>query len=144
MKFSSTTTRAHAAFFAVAIAIVLMGFALWGSARGPAVLAGAALAAVNWVAIRWIMGRLVESTASQGGGEGAAGPPRVLVSLLLVAKIGLLMVAVYLLIQRAGLDPIGLAFGLGVMFLGPLVSSIAAGAGRPLSPSAASAASKER
>ena len=135
------TLRPHFAFLAVACLVVASAFALWGEQRGQAALAGAVVATVNWVLVRFIGARMF---ASAEGGENPAGS-RAFLSMLLMAKIGALMAVVYLLIQRLRLDPLGLAFGLGVMFLGPLVASLFAGeSGRPMSPSAATAASKEQ
>jgi hypothetical protein len=66
---------------------------------------------------------------------------------LLVGKIGLLMAVVFILISRLALDPIGLAFGLGILFLGPVIAGLLSatnGSVQSLDPSAASAAREER
>ncbi|MDB4988420.1 MAG: hypothetical protein JWN04_3598, partial [Myxococcaceae bacterium] len=63
-----------------------------------------------------------------------------------IAKIGLLMAIVFILINRVRLDPIGLAFGLSVLFIGPVLAGILTagnGAGQ-LDPSAALPAREER
>lgn len=141
MTAASSSLRPHLSFLAVAFAVVGTAFALWGQARGWAAAAGAGLAFANWLLVRLVGARLFAST------EAGASPQssRAALSFLLMAKIGALMAVVYFLMQRVQLDPVGLAFGLGVMFIGPLVASILAHDGeRPLSPSAATAVRKER
>lgn len=112
----------------IAAAFVAVAFGLWGQARGVAALVGAVVSVVNWLALRWLTGRIVDPEA---------GPSKAAMSLLLVAKIGVLMALVYILIQRLHLDPIGLAFGLGVLFIGPVIANLA-GAGRSSSGGGAS------
>ncbi|HEX6241277.1 MAG TPA: ATP synthase subunit I [Polyangiales bacterium] len=113
------TPRTTRLLLLIAVGFVASAFALWGAERGVAALVGASLSVLNWLALRWLTGRIVRSNAP---GKGAA-------SLLLVGKIGLLMAVVYILIARLRLDPVGLAFGLGVLFIGPVVVGIV-GAGR--------------
>lgn len=136
----------------IAGCLVALAYVQWGPARGHAALVGAALSLLNWFALRWFTGRLVyggaasgaEASAAAGSADRAASASsKALVSLLLVGKIGLLIATVYVLIQHLRIDPVGLAFGLGVLFVGPLVASLATGAGS-LHPSAASAAREER
>jgi hypothetical protein len=102
---------------------------------------GAALSLLNWFALRWFTARLVQGAAESGAP--ASSSVKALVSLLLIGKIGLLIACVYLLISQLRIDPVGLAFGLGVLFIGPIVASLVSGAGS-LHPSAASAAREER
>jgi hypothetical protein len=116
---SLATPRTTRLLLLIAAGFVALAFALWGAERGFAALVGASLSVLNWLALRWLTGRIVRSDAP---GKGAA-------SMLLVGKIGLLIGIVYVLIARLRLDPIGLAFGLGVLFIGPVVVGIA-GAGR--------------
>ena len=113
------TPRTTRLLLLIAAGFVASAFALWGTERGVAALVGAGLSVLNWLALRWLTGRIVRA---DGPGKGAA-------SLLLVGKIGLLIAVVYILISRLRLDPVGLAFGLGVLFIGPVVVGIV-GAGR--------------
>jgi parvulin-like peptidyl-prolyl isomerase len=99
---------------AIAAGFVALAFAMWGVERGLAAAVGATLSVLNWFALRWLTGRIAQS---DGQSKGSA-------SLLLVAKMGLLMALVYILIQRLNVDPIGLAFGLGVLFIGPVVTAL--------------------
>jgi hypothetical protein len=87
---------------------------MWGAERGLAALIGATLSVLNWLALRWLTERIAHG---EGQTKGSA-------SLLLVGKMGLLMALVYILIQRLHVDPIGLAFGLGVLFIGPVVTAL--------------------
>jgi hypothetical protein len=136
MSTSSPTQRMTRPLLLIAAIVVVSAFSLWGSTRGVAALVGAALAVGNWFALRWLSARLVSS-----GSRGAA------LGFLLIAKIGLLMAIVFVLINRVRLDPIGLAFGLGVLFVGPVLASLltaGASAASSLDPSAARAAREER
>lgn len=126
----------------IAGCLVVVAYVQWGAARGTAALVGAALSLLNWFALRWFTARLVSGAAADGPAA-ASGSAKALVSLLLMGKIGLLIAIVYLLIQHLRIDPVGLAFGLGVLFIGPIVASLVSGAGS-LHPSAASAAREER
>jgi hypothetical protein len=123
----------------IAGCLVVLAYVQWGAARGTAALVGAALSLLNWFALRWFTARLVNEAAERG----SSGSAKALVSLLLMGKIGLLIAIVYLLIQHLRLDPVGLAFGLGVLFIGPVVASLVSGGGS-LHPSAANAAREER
>jgi hypothetical protein len=113
------TPRTTRLLLLIAAGFVASAFALWGTQRGVAALVGAGLSVLNWLALRWLTGRIVRADAP---GKGAA-------SMLLIGKIGLLIAVVYILISRLRLDPVGLAFGLGVLFIGPVVVGIV-GAGR--------------
>jgi len=119
-------------------------FALWSPARGLATAVGAGLSLLNWLALRWLAGRILDNGQAVALEGGASSVGKALASLLLFAKIGLLMGLVFVLINRLQLDAIGLVFGLGVLFVGPVVAGLMAAAPRPLSPSAANAAREER
>jgi hypothetical protein len=116
---SLATPRTTRILLLIAAGFVALAFALWGAERGIAASVGAGLSVLNWLALRWLTGRIVRADAP---GKGFA-------SLLLVGKIGVLMAVVYILISRLHLDPIGLAFGLGVLFIGPVVVGLV-GAGQ--------------
>ncbi len=117
----------------IAAGVVALSFGMWGVTRGLATLVGAALSVLNWFALRWLTERIART---DGPGKGGA-------SLLLVAKMGLLMALVYILIQRLNVDPIGLAFGLGVLFIGPVLTALVSGQSFGVVPvGAAQAASK--
>ena len=136
MSLPSSTQRMTLPLLLVAVAMVAIAFAIWGSTRGVAALIGAAIGVGNWFALRWLAGRLV----SNGGGKAA-------VSLLLVAKIVALMGIVFVLINRLQVDPIGLAFGLGVLFVGPVLAGLltgGAGSAQSLDPSAVRSAREGR
>lgn len=135
MSLPASTQRMTLPLLLVAAAVVVLAFALWGQTRGFAAALGAGLAVGNWFALRWLAGRLVLGGARSIG-----------LSLLLIAKIGLLMAIVFVLINRVQVDPIGLAFGLGVLFIGPVLAGLlTAGRSAPsLDPSAARAAREER
>jgi hypothetical protein len=136
MSLPSSTQRMTLPLLLVAVAMVAIAFAIWGSTRGVAALIGASIGVGNWFALRWLASRLV----SNGGGKAA-------VSLLLVAKIVALMGIVFVLINRLQVDPIGLAFGLGVLFVGPVLAGLltgGAGSTQSLDPSAVRSAREER
>lgn len=120
MSSSLATPRTTRILLLIAACFVALAFALWGVERGIAASVGASLSVLNWLALRWLTGRIVNG---EGTSKGSA-------SLLLVGKIGFLIGAVYILIARLHIDPVGLVFGLGVLFIGPLVVGIV-GAGRP-------------
>lgn len=101
----------------IAAGFVALAFGMWGATRGWAALVGATLSVLNWFALRWLTERIARI---DGPGKSGA-------SLLLVAKMGLLMAVVYILIQRLNVDPIGLAFGLGVLFIGPVLTALVSG-----------------
>jgi hypothetical protein len=133
---SAATQRMTRPLLLIAAIVVVSAFALWGSTRGVAALVGAALAVGNWFALRWLSARLVS-----GNSRGAA------LGLLLVAKVGLLMAIVFVLISTVQLDPVGLVFGLSVLFVGPVLASLltaGADAAPSLDPSAARSAREER
>jgi hypothetical protein len=135
----------------IAGCVVALAYVQWGAARGLAALVGAAISLLNWFALRWFTARLVygaadkASAASGSGDRGSAqsGATKAFVSLLLMGKIGLLFAVIYVLIQQLQLDPLGLAFGLAVLFIGPVVASLVGGTAS-LHPSAANAAREER
>lgn len=139
MNLPLETQRMTRPLLAIAAVLVSLSFALWGAERAVATAAGAGVGLGNWFALRWLMGRLVLGENTQ----------RALISMLLVTKIGLLMAVVGVFINRLSLDPIGLAFGLSVLFLGPVIAGLLASttttaSGPALDPSAASAAHEER
>jgi hypothetical protein len=119
MSLPAATQRMSRPLLLIAAIVVVLAFALWGAERGVAALLGAALSVANWFALRWLAGRL----AARGEGQSAA------LSLLLIAKIAALMAIVFVLINRVGVDAVGLAFGLGVLFVGPVLAGLLAGNG---------------
>lgn len=150
----------------IAACLVTLAYAQWGVVRGTATLVGAGLSLLNWLALRWLTARILEPDTDAGEREvvvDARDPARAVdagdlarsvdargsarskafISLLLVGKIGVLIGVVYVLIQHLRVDPVGLAFGLGVLFIGPLVAGVVSG-GRALHPPAAAAAREER
>jgi len=136
MSLPPATQRMTRPLLLVAGIVVVLAFAIWGSTRGTAALIGATLGVANWFALRWLVARLV----IQGSGRVAA-------SLLLMAKILVLMGTVFVLINRLGVDPIGLAFGLGVLFVGPVLAGLltaGTGSAQSLDPSAVHSAREER
>lgn len=140
MSMFASTQRMTRPLLLVAAIVVVSAFALWGAPRGVAALVGAVLSVGNWFALRGLAARLVTGNFAGGGRSAVLG-------FLLIAKIGLLMAIVFILINRVQLDPVGLAFGLSVLFVGPVLTGLlAAGNGSPqqLDPSAASAAREER
>lgn len=114
MNMPPPTQRMTKPLLLIAAGVVTLAFGLWDATRGIAAAIGAVLSIGNWFALRWLAQRL--STGTQGNGAA--------LSLLLIAKIGLLMAVVFVLIGRLGVDPIGLAFGLGVLFVGPVLSAL--------------------
>jgi hypothetical protein len=136
----------------IAACLVALAYVQWGAVRGTATLVGAGLSLLNWLALRWLTARILEPDTDAGesarlvdAGEPARGSARskAFISLLLVGKIGVLIGVVYVLIQHLRVDPVGLAFGLGVLFIGPLVAGVVSG-GRALHPPSAAAAREER
>jgi hypothetical protein len=119
MSLPAATQRMTRPLLLIAAIVVVLAFALWGRERGVAALLGSTLSVANWFALRWLAGRLAERSDGQSAG----------LSLLLIAKIGALMAIVYLLIHRVGVDAVGLAFGLGVLFVGPVLAGLLAGNG---------------
>jgi hypothetical protein len=137
MTMPIATQRMTRPLLTIAAILVSLAYAIWGAERAVAAAVGAGVGLANWFALRWLMQRLVASGATQRGG----------VALLLVGKIGLLMAVVFVLISRLALDPVGIAFGLSVLFLGPVVAGLLSATTAPiqsLDPSAASAAREER
>jgi hypothetical protein len=114
MSLPIATQRMTKPLLLIAAIVVSLAYALWGLERGMAAAVGAGLSVGNWFALRWLAARLAVGT----GGSSAA------LSLLLILKIGLLMAIVFVLINRVGLDAVGLAFGLGVLFVGPVLSAL--------------------
>jgi hypothetical protein len=113
-------------FFAAVIALV--SFAVWGGARGLGAAAGGSLAVANWFALRWIAMRITRGEATQ----------RLQVGFLLIAKLGLLVALVFVLISRLQLDLLGVLLGLSTLFVAPVISGLFQGS------QAASAAQEER
>ena len=140
MSMSVSTQRMTRPLLLIAAIVVAAAFALWGAPRGVAAMAGALLSVGNWFALRGLAARLVTSNFASGARSAVLG-------FLLIAKIGLLMAIVFILINRVQLDPVGLAFGLSVLFVGPVLAGLLTagnGAAQSLDPSAASAAREER
>jgi hypothetical protein len=117
----------------LALSVSLLSFVNGGFERGLAASLAAALSVANWFALRWLGSRIANAQGSQ----------RLTLSLLAVGKIALLMAIVFVLVKTLRLDPIGLCLGLSVLFLGPTLGGLLAGAGKPANPSAASAAHEE-
>jgi len=113
----ASTIKSVRLLLVVAAGFVALAFGMWGVTRGLAALVGATLSVLNWLALRWLTERIARTDGPSKGGA----------SLLLVAKMGLLMALVYILIQRLNIDPIGLAFGLGVLFIGPVLTALVSG-----------------
>jgi hypothetical protein len=114
MSLPASTQRMTRPLLLIAVAVASIAFALWGVQRGVAASVGSAVAVGNWFAMRWLVARMFD-------GEGTN---RAALGLLLVGKIGLLIAIVFVLISRVKLDPIGLAFGLGVLFVGPALAGV--------------------
>jgi hypothetical protein len=137
MTLPLATQRMTRPLLTIAAILVSIGFGVWGAERGMATVAGVTVGLGNWFAMRWLMGRLVLADSSRKG----------LLSLLLVAKMGLLIAIVFVLISRLALDPIGLVLGLSILFFGPVIAGLligTTGSTQSLDPSAASAAREER
>jgi hypothetical protein len=143
MSLPDQTQRMTRPLLLIAASVTCLAFALWGAQRGAAAAVGAVLSVMNWFVLRWLVSRMFS-----GGNKAALGG-------LLMAKIGALIAVVFILISRVKLDPIGLAFGLGVLFVGPAVAGLLANnssraasgrstASGSLNPSAASPAREER
>ena len=124
MSLPAATHRMTRPLLLIAAIVVVLAFALWGAERGVAALLGAALSVANWFALRWLAARM----AARSDGQSAA------LSLLLIAKIAALMAIVFVLINRVGVDAVGLAFGLGVLFVGPVLAGLLAGNGSASEP----------
>ena len=122
MTSPTTIQRLNRPLLTLAAIMVSAAFALWGSDRGLAALAGAVVGVANWFSLSWLMGRLVLAQRAQ----------RAVISLLLVGKIGLLMAIVFVLLRHLRLDAVGLLWGLSVLFLGPVVSVLLVGTGSPV------------
>jgi hypothetical protein len=140
MSLSDTTQRMTRPLLLIAAIVVVSAFALWGAERGVPALVGAALSIGNWFALRGLALRLVSSNFASGTRGAVLG-------FLLIGKIGLLMAIVFILINRVRLDPIGLVFGLSVLFVGPVLAGILTagnGTAQSLDPSAALSAREER
>jgi hypothetical protein len=117
MTTALASTKSARLLLVIAAGFVALAFGMWGVTRGLAALIGATLSVLNWLALRWLTERIAKTEGQSKGGA----------SLLLVAKMGLLMALVYILIQRLNVDPIGLAFGLGVLFIGPVLTALVSG-----------------
>jgi hypothetical protein len=137
-----TNPRITNALLGIAVAFVAVSFALWTPTRTLATAVGAGLSLLNWFALRWLGARILDQRPTESGAVETH--TKMFASILLMGKIGVLMGLVYVLINRVGLDPIGLAFGLGVLFVGPVVAGLLASAAGTLNASAATAARKER
>ncbi len=122
MTLPTTIQRMNKPLLTLAAILVSAAYGLWGAERGVAALAGAIVGLANWFSLSWLMGRLVLAQTAQ----------RALNSLLLVAKIGLLMAIVFVLMRHLQLDAIGLHWGLSVLFLGPVVSVLLVGTSTPV------------
>ena len=114
MSLPETTQRMTRPLLLIAAIVVVLAFSIWGATRGLAALLGATLSVGNWFALRFLASRLSARTGGNSAG----------LSLLLIVKIGLLMAIVFVLIQRLAVDPIGLAFGLSVLFVGPVLAAL--------------------
>ena len=114
MTLPKTTQRMTRPLLGIAAAVVGTAFALWDANRGSAAAIGAALSIANWFALRWLTTRM----AARSGGASAG------LSLLLIGKIAALMAIVFVLINRVGVDVVGLAFGLSVLFVGPVLAGL--------------------
>lgn len=122
MTLPTTIQRMNKPLLTLAAILVSAAYGLWGAERGLAAFAGAIVGLANWFSLSWLMGRLVLAQTAQ----------RAVISLLLVAKIGLLMAIVFVLMRHLRLDAIGLLWGLSVLFLGPVVSVLLVGTSTPV------------
>jgi hypothetical protein len=122
MTSPTTLQRMNKPLLTLAAILVLAAYGLWGAERGLAALAGVIVGLGNWFSLGWLMGRLVLAQSAQ----------RAVISLLLVAKIGLLMAIVFVLMRHLRLDAIGLLWGLSVLFLGPVVRVLLVGTSTPV------------
>lgn len=137
MNLPLDTQRMTRPLLIIAAILVSLAYALWGAERAEAAFVGAGVGLGNWFALRWLVQRLVASGSTQRAG----------LSLLLIGKIALLMAIVFVLIVRLKLDAIGLAFGLSILFVGPVLAGLLSsttGSVTPMDPSAANAAREER
>jgi hypothetical protein len=134
MNLPPQSSRISRTMIALALAISALAFVNGGMDRGVAATVGAGLSVINWLALRWFAGRIM-------AGEGAA---RAVASMLIVAKLGLLMTLVYLLINVWHLEPVGFCLGLSVLFLGPIVGGLLGGPSDGVSHPATAAKAEER
>jgi hypothetical protein len=119
MSLPLATQRMTKPLLLIAAIVVVLAYSIWGAERGSAALIGASLSVGNWFALNWLTQRLSVSDPGH----------RLAPSLLMVGKVGLLMAIVFVLIHHVRVDAIGLAFGLGVLFIGPVLAALLAGQG---------------
>jgi len=118
---SGTKTLA-AVDIAIPVLSLLASAALFGAGLNvlaQGCLAGGALASADWLLLRLIFGRLARA------GE-AMTPRKIVLVIALGIKFILLAVFIYLVINKLGFDPYGVAIGVGALPVGIIAASLAA------------------
>jgi hypothetical protein len=96
---------------AVTIAAVA---ALRGPVPALSTAAGVAIALANWFALRMLVDRLLGGSIRRQAG----------LALVLIAKVGAFMGAVFILLQGGYVQPIPFTFGVSSLMVGPILGSL--------------------
>ena len=101
---------------AMAAATSVASFFVASHALFVGALCGSVLSIANWLALRYTLSRI----------ETASDSAQASLMMMLVLKMSALIAVVGLLIVKAKVDPVGLAFGLSTLVLGVLFGSAGA------------------
>lgn len=116
-----TTTKTTAGF---AVALVIVGFGVFGVDVGIGTVVGGMVALLNWAVLRWTMTRIMDAGVTARAG----------LSMLLTLKMGALAVLAFIIIRRLEIDALGFMLGFGALVFGILTASILYSA--PVTPAA--------
>jgi hypothetical protein len=103
-----TTHRITFLIAASGVILAVVTTVLAGFAAGLGAVVGATVAVANWLVLRWVVRRVVRASNGQRAG----------LMILLVGKMGALVALCWILIARAGVDPIGFVVGSSALFVG--------------------------
>ena len=128
------TTIDRTTTYVAAFGVLLSALAFVASVHaGVGALVGAVIALLDWVALRFLGQRML---ASQGGG-------RTMLSLALIAKMGLVLGVCAAVLMTRRIDPIGFLVGISALAAGVLVGSFHQALSAPASAVAAAPSESE-
>jgi hypothetical protein len=85
-----------------------------GAWAGASSAAGVAIALANWLALKLLVDRLLGGSIQRQAG----------LAIVLIAKMGAFMGAIFFLLQRGWVQPIPFTLGVSTLMAGPLLGSL--------------------
>ena len=111
----STTVVERLTWYILGLGLIasLCAYAIYGRSAGQSTAAGVTLALGNWYLMRFILGRIMNGSMRSKTMFGA----------LLIAKMGVLMAAVFACLHTGLFEPVAFTVGVSCLVVGTLLGS---------------------